>query len=95
MKMEGPAIPVIGVAIAIGNRFSRISIPSPDRDSDPDSDYLPTVTCCFRSSCSRASGALKSYEKTIAQSRDRKGADPLAEARGSVRAIFEADGPYF
>jgi hypothetical protein len=31
------------------------------------------------------------HEKTIAQSRDRQGADPLADARGSVRAsIFEA-----
>jgi hypothetical protein len=30
-------------------------------------------------------------EKTIAQSRDRQGADPLADARGSVRiSIFEA-----
>jgi hypothetical protein len=30
------------------------------------------------------------HEKTIAQSRDRQGADPLADARGSVRiSIFE------
>jgi hypothetical protein len=33
----------------------------------------------------------ESHEKTIAQSRDRQGADPLADARGSVRiSIFEA-----
>jgi hypothetical protein len=32
------------------------------------------------------------HEKTIAQSRDRQGADPLADARGSVRAsIFGTD----
>jgi hypothetical protein len=32
------------------------------------------------------------HEKTIAQSRDRQGADPLADARGSVHAsIFEAE----
>jgi hypothetical protein len=31
------------------------------------------------------------HEKTIAQSRDRQGADPLADARGSVHtSIFEA-----
>jgi hypothetical protein len=30
------------------------------------------------------------HEKTIVQSRDRQGADPLADARGSVRiSIFE------
>jgi hypothetical protein len=34
------------------------------------------------------------HEKTIAQSRDRQGADPLADARGSVRtSIFEAEYP--
>jgi hypothetical protein len=32
------------------------------------------------------------HEKTIAQSRDRQGADPLADARGSVRiSIFGTD----
>jgi hypothetical protein len=34
----------------------------------------------------------EAHEKTIAQSRDRQGADPLADARGSVRiSIFGAD----
>jgi hypothetical protein len=28
------------------------------------------------------------HEKTIAQSRDRQGADPLADARGSVRIFI-------
>jgi hypothetical protein len=90
--LENPAIPVIGVAIVIGNLFSGISIPSLDRDSDPDPDYFLTVNCYFRNSCSRAFGAPKSHEKTIAQSRDRKGADPLADARGSIRAsILQTD----
>jgi hypothetical protein len=36
-----------------------------------------------------ARGVLMSHEKTIVQSRDRQGADPLADARGSVRiSIF-------
>jgi hypothetical protein len=34
------------------------------------------------------------HDKTIAQSRDRQGADPLADARGSVRAIFETELPF-
>jgi hypothetical protein len=33
-------------------------------------------------------GALMAHEKTIAQSRDRQGADPLADARGSVPNIY-------
>jgi hypothetical protein len=59
MKMKDPAMQVIGVgigvAIAIGNCFSRISIPSPDRDSDP--DYLLKDNLYFRSSFSRTVGA--------------------------------------
>jgi hypothetical protein len=59
---------------------------------------IPVVTpkvsdlCYFRNSYSRAFGAPMPHEKTIAQSRDRQGADPLADARGSVRAsIFGAE----
>jgi hypothetical protein len=48
-----------------------------------------TLELYFRNIYSR--GAHMAHEKTIAQSRDRQGADPLADARGSVRAsIFEA-----
>jgi hypothetical protein len=43
----------------------------------------------FFEAASHAREAPMPHEKTIAQSRDRKGADPLADARGSVRAIFE------
>ena len=49
------------------------------------------VSPYFRNSCSCAFGAPVVHEKTIVQSRDRQGADPLADARGSVRtSIFGA-----
>ena len=52
---------------------------------------MQSVAFCFRNSWSRACGKPMAHEKTIAQSRDRQGADPLADARGSVRNfIFEA-----
>jgi hypothetical protein len=55
-------------------------------------DAASTLEPYFRNSYSRACGAPMAHEKTIAQSRDRQGADPLADARGSVRiSIFETE----
>ena len=54
-------------------------------------DAVSTFEFYFRSSCSRAFSAPMAHEKTIAQSRDRQGAEPLADARGSVCiSIFAA-----
>jgi hypothetical protein len=63
--------------------------PDTDSDSDPDGFWFRLFSEQLFMRC----GAPKSHEKMIAQSRDRQGADPLADARGSVRiSIFETDG---
>jgi hypothetical protein len=58
---------------------------NPDTDTDPDGFWFGLFS---KQSLTR----LVAHEKTIVQSRDRQGADPLADARGSVRiSILETE----
>jgi hypothetical protein len=88
MKIGVTAIEALGVGVGVGIGFFKTSTPMPIATPTP----MDSGLGYFRSSSSCAFGAPMGHEKTIAQSRDRQGADPLANARGSVHtSIFEAD----